>query len=116
MTIRQCVSMVVAAALVATAMPAMAAGPDQIRHGRPAGLRAAIDRAATRAVAEHQLTATPARPAGQSGARLQSRGGGHTAMVISLVSVVAGAAATYLMVKQLKKTTDQISQQASQGR
>jgi hypothetical protein len=113
MTIRQCVSMALAVALITGAMPVMAAGPDQVKDPQSASLRSAVDRAATRAVAEHQLTSAPGRPAPQNGARLQSSGGGHTGMIISLVGVIAGAAGTYYMVKQLKKTTDQVNQQVA---
>lgn len=85
MTICQCVSTAVMVAMFAAAFPAgaMAADPGQPRDGRSGSLRAAVDRAATRAVAEHQLTSAPGRPAAQNGARLQSTGGGgHVAMII----------------------------------
>jgi uncharacterized protein HemX len=105
--------MALAFSLVTGAMPVMAAGPDHVKDTQSGSLRSAVERAATRAVAEHQLTSAPGRPAAQTGARMQSSGGGHTGMIISLVSVIAGAAGTYYMVKQLKKTTDQVNQQVA---
>ncbi len=107
MTIRRSVSTVVMAALLAGLIPtgAFAATPGQSRDTRSGGLRAAIDRAATRAVADHQLTPNPR--AGQNGVRMQGSGGGHVALVVTLVSAVAGAAGTYYMIKEMKKATNQ---------
>jgi hypothetical protein len=96
-----------------------AAGAD-LAKGKDAGaggLQAAISRAATEATTDSalRLRAAPAAslPAGRpkSGARMQSKGGGgHTGMIIGLITTAVGIAATVYAVKAVEKETKTVQQ------
>jgi hypothetical protein len=48
----------------------------------------------------------------RSGGSIRKQGGGgKTGMIIGLVTTLAGAAGTYYMIKEMKKTTDQAQKQ-----
>jgi uncharacterized protein HemX len=110
MTIRRWVSPVLIGAMLTAFAPvnAWAAGPESSKSTKPtaAPLNAAIARAAADAAHNPSLQLRTAPP--KSGVRMQ--GGGHTMMVITLVSTVAGIGATYYAVKQLQKNTKTIEQ------
>jgi hypothetical protein len=85
------------------------------------GLQAAISRAAVQASADSSLrlsaTRTSSQPASQparrpkSGTRMQGTGGGgHTAMIIGLVTTAVGIGATVYMVKAMQKETKAVQQ------
>jgi hypothetical protein len=119
MTIRRWISPVLIAALLGVIAPVntWAAGAD-LTKGKDPGtgrFQAAISRAASEASANPslQLTAQPAtHPAmpAQSGARMQSKGGGHTGMIIGLVTTAVGIAATVYAVKAVQKETKTVQQ------
>ena len=109
MTVRRWISPALIAALLTAVAPATtwAAGADGTKDTAQGSsrLQAAISRAAATAVAKPSLQLRmPARPAA-GGVRMQSSGGGHSGMIISLVSTVVGVGATVYMVKQMQKTT-----------
>jgi hypothetical protein len=116
MKIRRSVSSVVIAALLGVIAPvnAWAAGADLAKAKDPntGRLRAAISRAAGEASANPSLQLGVSQPATQpkSGARMQSTGGGHTGMIIGLISTAVGVAATVYTVKALQKSTKQAQQ------
>jgi hypothetical protein len=113
MTIRKWVSPVLIAAFMTAVSPVstFAAGADQPKaKDHAAGqLHAAIARAASDAAANPTLQLRATEP--KSGARMQSTGGGgHTGMIIGLVTTVVGIAATVYTVKALQKSTKTIEQ------
>jgi|SRR5579872_2421496 len=119
MRIRRWVSGVLIAALLGVIAPVTtwAAGADPTKDKDPSTgrLHAAISRAASEASANRslQLTAQPAsQPAvsRKSGARMQSTGGGHTGMIIGLVTTAVGIAATVYAVKAVQKETKTVQQ------
>jgi hypothetical protein len=120
MTIRRGVSAVVIAALLGMIAPTdtWAGGADPATSKNPGTgrLQAAISRAASDASANPslQLTSQPAtQPATpvKSRARMQSTGGGgHTGMIIGLVTAAVGIAATVYAVKAVQKETKAVQQ------
>jgi hypothetical protein len=106
MTIKIGVSAIVAIAMFAALLPTAAFAAPAGASSPPSrpDLHAAIHRAAVQAASQQPAPITLGRPASQA-VRKQSTGGGHTMMIISLVSTVAGIAATYYVVKQMQKTT-----------
>jgi hypothetical protein len=102
--------------IVSLSAPAWAAGSDATKS--PASpLRSAVATSGAQLV----LATAPAAAAdGQSIPRTMPRsggsirkqgGGGKTGMMIGLVTTLAGAAGTYYMIKEMKKTTDQAQKQ-----
>jgi len=118
MTVKRWMSAAVVAAIVSGSVPARAAGEESTQGAgdRPVNLNASIARAAERAAAD-QSRKPMQRPmfasANGQAASGSSGGGGHTAMIISLVSVAAGIGVTYYAVKQMQKTTNDINQQVA---
>jgi hypothetical protein len=121
MRIRHRVSAVLIAALLGGIVPAnaWAAGAElaKAKDASASGLQAAISRAATEATADSALRLSAPRAASQpvgrrkSGARLQSTGGGgHTGMIIGLVTTAVGIAATVYAVKAVQKETKTVQQ------
>jgi hypothetical protein len=102
--------------IVSLSVPAWAAGTDSMTSP-VSPLRSAI------AASAPQMVLAPAAPAAadtqsvprtmpRSGGRIRKQGGGgKTGMVIGLVTTLAGAAGTYYMIKEMKKTTDQAQKQ-----
>jgi hypothetical protein len=81
------------------------------------GLQAAISRAATEATVDSALRLRAARSASlpasrpKSGTRMQGTGGGgHTGMIIGLVTMAVGIAATVYAVKAVEKETKTVQQ------
>jgi hypothetical protein len=119
MTIRRWVSPVLIAALLGVIAPvdtwAGEAGLAKATDPGPGRLHAAISRAASEASANPslQLTSQPAtqppRPA-KSGVRRQSTGGGHTGMIIGLVTTAVGIAATVYAIKAVQKEEKTVQQ------
>lgn len=118
MRIQRRVSAVLIAALLGPANT-WAAGAELAKatNAGAGGLQAAISRAATQATTDSalRLSATPApsQPASRpkSGVRRQSTGGGgHTGMIIGLVTTAVGIAATVYAVKAFQKEEKTIQQ------
>ena len=107
------VAVVLAASILVGAYPGTArAGEPTTRPAQSVDLRAAIDRAAT------QLAAQPAKAprtqhssssAGQ--AAYGGGGGGKGMLIVTLVTTVVGLGATYYMLKEMQKQTDQAGKQ-----
>lgn len=120
MKIRRWVSPVLIAALIGVVAPVntWAAGADVAKaKDRGAGrLHAAISRAATEAVSNPALQLGVSQPAAEpaTGVRMQRSGGGHTGMIIGLVTTAVGIAATVYTVKALQKSTKDAQKQAGQ--
>lgn len=108
MALRRWISPVLIAALLTAVTPATgwAAGAEGAKDQTGGSLQRAISRAAANAATKSSLQLRmPARPA-TSGTRMQGTGGGgHTGMILGLVSTVVGVGATVYMVKQMQKTT-----------
>ncbi|MEP6917040.1 MAG: hypothetical protein ABJC89_15420 [Acidobacteriota bacterium] len=112
---KKVVSSLLALSILALSAPAWAAG-DPANPVAP--LRAAVAKSASQivltstqtAAAEAQSIPRTLPRTGSTRIRKQG-GGGHAGMVIGLVSTLAGAAGTYYMIKELRKTTDQANQQ-----
>lgn len=100
------VSVVTIAAFLATGPLHLASA--QTAAAAPSPLRASIDREAARAA---QLPTAPARRDPRVRKSMMQGGGGGGTMVIMLVSTLAGLAATYFVVKELQKKTDEASAQ-----
>ena len=105
MNAQRSLAIVLTLALIVAALPAMAAPGDAAPVSSGTPLRSSIDRA---------LQATPSRiHAASGGARATQAsgtsgggGGGHTAMV--LLGLAVSAASTYLVIKQVNKTSEQV--------
>jgi hypothetical protein len=114
MTARRWISMVLVGTLLVALSPATTwAGPAQPQPAKAAAsLHAAIAHAAVDAAGNPSLRLRIPAQASQSGARMQSTGGGgHVGMILGIVGSLAGVAATVYMVKQMQKTTKQITTQ-----
>ncbi len=115
MTARHVLSTTLAAALVVglSAVPA-AAQPPTAAGGRPLDIYASMERAVARAAGEQPAT-RPA-PAGrktnaakQTSSGSPSSGGGHTGLIIGLITAAAGIGGTVYAVHQMQKTEDTIT-------
>lgn len=114
MTARRWISTVLIGALLIALSPATtwAEGPAQpTQTNAPATLHAAITHAAADAASDPALQLRIPSQSPQSGIRKQSTGGGHTGMILGIVGSLVGVAATVYMVKQMQKTTKQITTQ-----
>lgn len=114
MTARRWISTVLIGALLIALSPATtwAEGPAQPTQTKaPATLHAAITHAAADAASDPALQLRIPSQSPQSGIRKQSTGGGHTGMILGIVGSLVGVAATVYMVKQMQKTTKQITTQ-----
>ena len=105
-TTRLVATATLAAFLSVTVAPASA----QTTAPQPSPLRASIDRAATKSVqAPTDLSkrrTTPVRKSTMQG------GGGSGMMVMGIIMTVAGLAATYFVIKEMNKQTDELTNQA----
>jgi hypothetical protein len=112
----------VALSLMTSALPAAAASGEPVTVQVPTAisLRTAVAQTAARvalqpaAVAQQPANVPAPMPRqGSSGVRHQG-GGGKTGMVIGLVSTLVGVATTFVVVKQMKKATDEATKAAQQ--
>jgi hypothetical protein len=114
MSVRGWMSSVLIAAVLTATVPAVsfAAEPATGKGAEGGKLHLAIARAATTAAgtASLQLKTAPITSGAKSGVRRQSTGGGHTMMIISMVTAVVGVGATVYAVKELNKTTKSVTQ------
>lgn len=121
MKIQRRMSAVLIAALLGGIVPtnAWAAGAElaKAKDSGAGGLQAAITRAASEATTDSALrlnaAPAPSQPASRpkSGVRRQSTGGGgHTGMIIGLVTTAVGIAATVYAVKAFQKEEKTIQQ------
>jgi hypothetical protein len=94
-----------AAFLSAAAAPAVA----QTNAPKSSTFRAAIDREAARSA---QTSLPKRKPAPVRKAAMQGGGGGGGMMVMTLIGTVAGLAATYFVVKEMRKQTDEATNPA----
>jgi hypothetical protein len=138
MNIRQIVTGVVVFSLVASTLPAMAATPagstpDAVAPETVNTFRASLDRAVASVVepatAETSTTSAPGSKRGSLQAPLLAKqfgnegttmaneeqvgvagggGGSHLGLIIGLVTTAASLAATYIVIKQMKKATSSI--------
>ena len=114
MTVRQCLSTGLIAALMTGMVPATtwAAGPTEAQKTTTANLHLAIARAAVESAHDASLQMLPTRPtATDPNVRKQSSGGGHAMMVMTIIGSLVGVAATVYMVKELQKTEKQATTQ-----
>ena len=103
------VAVVLATSILVGAYPGTArAGEPTTRAAQSVDLRAAIDRAATQLAA--QPATSPRKPHSSSNAGQAAYGGGGGGkgmLIVRLVTTVVGLGATYYMLKEMQKQTDQ---------
>jgi hypothetical protein len=90
MTITRSVSVALIASMLVAAVPAASWAGEETAPQPTVDLRAAIDRAAAQSVAK------------------SGGGGGSSAMIWTLVGTISGLAATYFVVKEMQKQTDEL--------
>lgn len=93
-----------AAFLSAVTAPASA----QTQAPQPSPLRASIDRAVTKTA--QSPTVPQRRPSPVRKAATQGGGGGGM-MVMTLIGTIAGLAATYFVIKEMNKQTEELTNQ-----
>jgi hypothetical protein len=110
MTFRKLVSVSVIAACVAMLPPASARANDGAppeKRTTTVDFRASLDRSAAKLAADNTST-RPDNPFGsRESAAMQTGaggGGGHTMMILGIVGTVVSLAATYFVIKQVRKT------------
>jgi hypothetical protein len=107
MTISRSVSVALIASMLLAAAPNIGWAGDDVAPQTTIDLRAAIDRAAAQSVARSAATT----PRSRSAARAKQNpggGGGSSAMIWTLVGTIGGLAATYFVVKEMQKQTDEL--------
>jgi hypothetical protein len=91
--------------------------PRNVRAGEggtstaPAELRASIDRAANQFVSASPLSSTDLRLVEPLKARQMTGGGGKGMLIWTLVGTAASLAATYFVVKEVRKQTEKLNEQ-----
>lgn len=111
---KKAVSSLLVLSILSITVPAWAADSSSTKPEKASSLRAAVAQSGA------QLALVPTVPSAvkaQSVPTSLPRAGsgrirkGSAGMVIGLVSTLAGAAGTYYMIKEMKKTTDQAQKQ-----
>ena len=107
MTISRSVCVLVIASVLVTALPKSIFAEEASAPGS-INLRAAIDRAAAQSVAESPMVSAPVKgtPPAARARQAGGGGGGSMMMVWTLVGTVTSLAATYYIVKEMRKETD----------
>jgi hypothetical protein len=107
------VAVVLATSILVGAYPGTArAGEPTTRAAQSVDLRAAIDRAATQLAA--QPATSPRKPHSSSNAGQAAYGGGGGGkgmLIVTLVTTVVGLGATYYMLKEMQKQTNEAGKQ-----
>ena len=113
MTISRSVSVALIASMLIGALPKTTWAGDEVTPAPSVDLRAAIDRAAAQSVLESTSYVSSPTPAPRPAARArQGGGGGGTSMLIwTLVGTAASLGATYYLVKEMRKQTDEVAKQ-----
>jgi hypothetical protein len=107
MTISRSVSVVLIASTLVAAVPKIGWAGDDVAPQTTINLRAAIDRAAAQSVTKSVSTAPLSKPAARA-RQSPGGGGGSSAMIWTLVGTISGLAATYFVVKEMQKQTDEL--------
>ena len=113
MTISKSVSVVLIASTLMAAIPKIGWAGEDAPPQATVDLRKAIDRAAAQSVTKSVSTTPLSKPAARA-RQNTGGGGGSSAMIWTLVGTIGGLAATYFMVKEMQKQTDEL--EASQQR
>ena len=74
-------------------------------------IRASVDRAAARLATQPSVDARNQRAASAAQGMPMGGGGGKGMLIVSLVTTVVGLAATYYVLKEMQKQTDQATKQ-----
>jgi hypothetical protein len=113
MKTKRFVAVVLAASILAVALPGTArAGEPTTRPAQSVDLRAAIDRAATQLAAQPATAPAKQHSSSSAGQAAYGGGGGGKGMlIVTLVTTVVGLGATYYMLKEMQKQTDQAGKQ-----
>ena len=115
MRVNRFISAAIVASLLCGISPLSALAEERAAESASVDLRAAINRAAVRLATDGERT--PARLASRAPAKARqgpaarSGGGGKSTLIWTLVSTAASIGATYYIVKEVKKQTEQLSQQ-----
>ena len=113
MKTRRFVAVVLAASTLAVALPETArAGEPTTRPAQSVDLRAAIDRAATQLAAQPATAPAKQHSSSSAGQAAYGGGGGGKGMlIVTLVTTVVGLGATYYMLKEMQKQTNEAGKQ-----
>ena len=106
MTFIQTVSAIVVGSFLTASLPSTVWAGEE-GDARSRGLRRAVDRAASRFVAEQPSVTNAASSARQA----VGAGGGSGVMIWTLVGTLASVATTYFVIKEVRKQTDKVSEQ-----
>jgi len=106
MNAQRSLAIVLTLALIVAALPAMAAPGDAAPVSSGTPLRSSIDRALQATPSRIHAASGSARAMQAGGTSGGGGGGGHTAMV--LLGLAVSAASTYLVIKQVNKTSEQV--------
>ncbi len=108
MNVRKVVAMAVMAALFGGIVPLTAlAGDDTVATP---GIRASIPGAVAKSLTDNHQPAASTRPAAKraaAGQAVSGGGGGKVMAIVTVISTIGGLAATYFVVKQMRKQTGQ---------
>ena len=115
MTISRSVSVALIASMLVAAAPNISWAGDDVAPQTTVNLRAAIDRAAAQSVTKSVATTPLSKPAARA-RQNPGGGGGSSAMIWTLVGTIGGLAATYFVVKEMQKQTDELTAAAQQQR
>jgi hypothetical protein len=112
MKTKRFVVVVLAASILAAALPGTArAGEPSNRPAQSVDLRAAIDRAATQLAAQPATAPRTPHSSSNAGQAYGGGGGGKGMLIVTLVTTVVGLGATYYMLKEMQKRTDEAGKQ-----
>jgi len=111
MTIVRTVSVVVIASFLITALPKTTWANEEAGSSATVNLRAAIDRAAAQSAMEYRDASSSVNTRAAARARQMGGGGGSMMMVWTVVGTVTSLAATYFIVKEMRKQTDKVVEQ-----
>ena len=114
MTISRSVSVALMASMLLAALPKTTWANEEVTPAATVDLRTAIDRAAAQSVMDSRTYISSPAPAPRPAARARQGGGGGggTSMLIwTLVGTAASLGATYYLVKEMKKQTDEAAKQ-----
>lgn len=113
MTILRTVSLALVGSLLITAAPKAVWANEEVTSSASVELRTAIDRAAAHYVTQSRERSTDLRlasPAARA-SQMGGGGGGKGMMIWTVVGTVTSLAATYFVIKEVRKQTEQVTPQ-----
>jgi len=110
---RRSIAAIVVASFFVGLLPGIARADTEAAPNSAASttIRASVDRAAARLATQPSVDTRNQRAASAGQGMPMGGGGGKSMMIISLVTTVVGLAATYYVLKEMQKQTDQAAKQ-----